>query len=464
MDGSAQSVNPGMDPEGTGLKGVGQKEEGPQRKGLKKDPLTGLYQQDYLMRELSILLRQQKSADVEASLALFQLENFYEIRRWVGKSEADLLLGDIARLLTQTLPTAVLLCRCNHYEFAALLPDEHSIHAQTLIQRVKQALHSAVSDSIPPQLELKCAVGLAAIAHSIPSAEVMFASARHNLSMALLRQRRNHTLDYQHGESVPVSLPQLLNILRGNELLLNFQPSVALKADGLRHYEVRCELPTKELAHSPSAVFEAAVKNAIGEQIDRWVMGKCLQLLLQPEMGDLRLTVNLTQNSLVSGQFFDWLRLQLAHDPTLADRLVLQISELDVLTAQHHMNSFSRQLADLRLKLSISHFGCTADPFRYLPLLRTHFVKLDVALLDNLGRDQNIEEQLAKMTRRLHESGIRVIAAMVEDMEVVPLLWSAEVNFVQGFCWREPARELSFLFAQARVLQLDSWRQGNRTN
>ncbi len=459
MDGSAQSVNPGTEPEGAGLKG-----EGPKGKGLTKDPLTGLYQQDYLMQQLSILLRQQKSDDVEASLALFQLENFYEIRRWVGKSEADFLLGDIARLLTQTLPTAVLLCRCSHYEFAALLPDEHSIHAHALIQRVKQALHSAVSDSIPPQLELKCAVGLAAIARSIPSAEVMFASARHNLSMALLRQRRSHILDSQHGEAVPTSLPQLLNILRSNELVLNFQPIVALKADGLRHYEVRCELPSSELSPSPSAVFEAAVKNALGERIDRWVVGKCLQILLQPDMADLRLTVNLTQNSLVSDQFFDWLRQQLAHDSTLTERLVLQISELDVLTAQHHMNSFSGQLTDLRLKLSISHFGCTADPFRYLPLVRTHFVKLDAALLDNLGRDQSIDEQLAKMTRRLHESGIRVIAAMVEDMEVVPLLWSAEVNFVQGFCWQEPVSELSFRFAQARVLHLDSWQQSSRTN
>jgi len=456
MDGSAKSLNPGMEPGEVVLREEGPKGKGLKGKGLKKDPLTGLYQQDYLMLELSILLRQQKSDEVEASLALFQLENFYEIRRWVGKSEADLLLGDIARLLTQTLPTAVLLCRCSHYEFAALLPDEHSIHAHALIQRVKQALHSAVSESIPPQLELKCAVGLAAIARSIPSAEVLFASARHNLSMALLRQRRSHTLDSPHGESVPVSLSQLLTILSSSELLLNFQPIVALKADELRHYEVRCELPTKELAPSSSVVFETAVKNAIGERIDRWVVGKCLQLLLLPEMDDLRLTVNLTQNSLVSSQFFDWLRQQLARDSTLAERLVLQISELDILTAQHHMHSFSRQLTDLHLKLCISHFGCTADPFRYLPLLRTHFVKLDVALLDNLGRDETIEEQLAMMTRRLHESGIRVIAAMVEDMEVVPLLWSAQVNFVQGYCWQEPARELSFRFAQARVLQLDS--------
>ncbi|MDP6416478.1 MAG: diguanylate cyclase, partial [Gammaproteobacteria bacterium] len=132
--------------------------------------------------KLDQILQESHSEPIAATLALLQLGNFYEIRHWVGKSEANLLLSDIARLLKKSLPDAVTLCRCHHYEFAALLLNECSINARPITDRAKQALHSAVSSVIPPQLELKCAIGLAVLEPTIPSAEVLFARARHQLS------------------------------------------------------------------------------------------------------------------------------------------------------------------------------------------------------------------------------------------------------------------------------------------
>ena len=54
-------------------------------------------------------LELSRKRNLTATLALLQLENFYEIRSWVGLSEADLLLTDIAQLLKASLPKRVLL-------------------------------------------------------------------------------------------------------------------------------------------------------------------------------------------------------------------------------------------------------------------------------------------------------------------------------------------------------------------
>ena len=422
--------------------------------GLQKDPLTGLFQQDYLMHELDALLRKQQQAPVEATLALLQLENFYEIRRWVCKPEANLLLSDIARLLSQSLPRSVLLCRCAHYEFAALFTAESSLHAQLLLQRVKQAMLSAVSDSIPPQLELRCGVGLVPLGPAIPSAEVMFARARHNLSLALSRQRHSGTLDAGHGAAVAMPLAQLLRVFRDDKLQLSFQALVSLLPDGLRHFEVRCHTPGDELSPAPAALFECANQNALGEHIDRWVLTRCMQELRHPAALDLRLTVTLTLNTLVSTHFFGWLRAQLTQDASLAARLVLQISEPDLLTAQHHMQYFCEQLRELRIKLCICQFGCTPDPFRYLPLLHAQLVKLDVSLLENIGADPVQRDHLAVLTARLHDSGLRVSAGMVEDMSQLPLLWAANIQSVQGFCLHRPGPTLNYAFLRKQTLAL----------
>lgn len=135
----------------------------------RRDALTGLHHQDYLCHAIDKCLQQGRKRRIVATLALLQLENFYEIGRWVGKSEANLLLNDTAQVLKSTLPENILLCRCHNYEFAALLIGKHSVNARLITDQVKQALLCAVSPSIPPQLELKCGVGLAALEPGIPS-------------------------------------------------------------------------------------------------------------------------------------------------------------------------------------------------------------------------------------------------------------------------------------------------------
>ena len=168
----------------------------------------------------------------------------------------------------------------------------------------------------------------------------------------------------------------------------------------------------------------------------------------------LRLTVNLTQNSLVSPKFFHWLENRISHFGRVAEQLVFQISEIDVLIAQHHMDYFCHKLNPLNIRLCVSHFGCTADPFRYLPLLRAHAVKLDVSLLEKLRLNLMKIQQLKRTINRLHETGLRVIAAMIDDMSLLPLLWRSKVNFAQGYCLHKPNSAMNFEFLKDETLSL----------
>ena len=434
--------------------GSGQRTSNELRFAGQRDPLTGLFEQDYLIQELERTLQKSRTQPVTATLALMQLENFYEIRTWVGKPEADLLLSDIAHLLEKSLPESVILCRWQHYEFAVLLFNESSLNARLITDRVKQALQSALSTSIPPQLELKCGVGLTAVDRNIPSVEVLFARARHKLSLAHYRGENNVQLTALAATSPGIVLKQLHKALRNHQLQLSFQPTVSLREDGLQHYEIRSFLPGENYSLPTPLLFETAVQNALGENIDRYIIGQALQLLRRQNQNSLRLTVNLTQNTVVSPHFFDWLETTIHQHSDLGEQLVFQISEIDVLIAQHHMDYFCNQLARLNIKLSISNFGCTPDPFRYLSLLRAHFVKLDVSLLEKIDVDPVKRDQLIQIIARLHQNGLRAIAGMVENMSLLPWLWKARVNFVQGYCMQKPESSLNFEFLKDETVGL----------
>ena len=402
------------------------------------DPVTGLPNRAFLEDALG----QALSDGRPATLALLQLENFYEIRSWVGKSDASFLLCDVAKLLASNLPPGITLCRCENYEFALLLRNENSVNARSITERIKQALQAAVSDSIPPQLELKCAVGLAAAEPGVRGPEVMFARARHQLSVALFRRHGEDRLSAMH-EVDGFDPRELAPALDRQPLALNFQPVVSLLPDGVERYEVRCRLPLENRRLAPLRLFEIAVRNALGGLIDQQLLSRALGILRESRQPSLCFFVSLTQNALVDPEFHRWLEAEFVGEPHLARQIVLQISEIDVLIAQHHVQYFCEHLARLELRLAISNFGLTDNPFRYLPLLKADFLKINLPATDQAGAGRR---QVEALLRGLRDTQLRVIVSLVEDIDALPWLWRAGAGLAQGYCLAGPGPEPAYRF------------------
>lgn len=440
LSGSTRRPSPQQDPR---LQKIDKRER------FEKDALTGLHGQRYLCSAIDACLEQSRQRNLTATLALLQLENFYEIRSWVGLSEADLLLTDIAQLLKTSLPKRVLLCRCHNFEFAALLIADCSVNARLITDKLKQALLSAVSPSLPRQLELKCGVGLAKLESNIPSWPVVFARARHNLSLA--HHHRELPADLV-SISPDVALRQLHGALECSELELNFQALLRLAQDPLQHYEVRCSLARHEKSLPTLLLFETAAKNALGEQLDRRIIEQVMRRLSGDAIPNRRLLVNLSHNSLVSIEFLRWLEERLSERRAFAAQLVFQISETDALIAQHHLITFCEVIKKLGCKISLSNFGCTPKPLRYLSLVPASYVKLDTSLFRKIDVNQANLEFLNTLIEELHERQISVIAPMLEQLPILRLLWQAKVDFMQGNCLHPPSPTMSFEFIETRTV------------
>ena len=334
-----------------------------------------------------------------------------------------------------------------------LLLADCSVNARLITDKLKQALLSAVSPSLPRQLELKCGVGLAKLESNIPSWHVVFARARHNLSLA-----------HHHRElpahlvliSPDIALKQLHAALACSKLELNFQAFVNLTEDPLQHYEVRCALAQREQSLPTLLLFETAVKNALGEELDRRIIEQVMRRLSKDAISNRRLVVNLSHNSLLSVHFLRWLEQQLSGRRSFASQLIFQISETDALIAQHHLSTFCEVIEKLGCKLSLSNFGCTPKPLRYLSLVPAAYVKLDTGLLRKVDVNQTNLELLSSLIEELHEKGISVIAPMLEQLPILPLLWQANVDFMQGNCLHPPSTSMRFEFIKTRTVNFGS--------
>lgn len=414
----------------------------------KVDTLTGLPLESLFREEVEDCLAQCETQSSMASLALLQLANFYEIRSWLGPTEANILLGEIVRTVSQSLPATVLACRCKNHEFALLFREEYSNQALQVMEKIRALVESTASSTIPPQLSLQCAMGLTTLNERTPSVDVAFARARLNIShtgneLNLLGEE--YTKDH---ETVTTQIQQGL-LRKGFNLL--FQPIVSLDKDGTEQFEVRTQLDDSIGVTSSQLIYEVASQYALGERIDRQVIEKTFRKIGQSK-GDAPLfTINISLDSLTSSTFLNWLRQALVRFAIPPQQIIVQISEIDILIAQHYLQQFSKTLYQLGISLSVRHFACTPDPLNYLPLLKLCQVKFDASLLTELHNQSAQRKRLREFTTALKARGIRPVAAMVEDATLLPLLWEVGISNLQGHCLEPPSADLQFEFPQEQV-------------
>ncbi|MEZ5489791.1 MAG: GGDEF domain-containing protein [Gammaproteobacteria bacterium] len=416
-----------------------------------RDELTGFATQDYFTGRLDNLMQSDLMLGADVTLVLLQLANFYQISSWVGSSEARLLLTRLAGLLKDAAPDHSWLCRCRGHEFALLLVDEGSRRFPEFAETIHQVLHRQTAHLVPPQLSLACGIGSVRLGADTPNSAIAFARARHNIWQRQLSNMAAPALFFDTGAEgmdrhVEAALAE-------NRFRLSFQGIIGFRDNSLQRYETRITLLDGEAQRPARAFMDAAVKSALGEKLDRWVFREAIRTLKAEPDPRCRLTVNVSQNSLVSPGFLDWLAARLTTD--LAPRLVLQVSEIDILITQHHLDRFCQRARTLKLGLSINHFGAVEDPFPYLTLFPADSVKLHRSRLQQLPESPERRQQLAALVGRLHDQSIAVVAATVEKFSDLPLLWQAGVDFVQGHSLHRPSSSRDCEFVEEIELRLE---------
>jgi len=410
-----------------------------------RDELTGFITQSCFTARLEQAIGARLYTGRPLTLVLLQLANFYEIASWVGTAESRQLLTSLAGLLEKTVPAGSWLCRCRNHEFALLLVDDGSRRVTEVAAAIHRALHQHGAELVPPQLNLACGIGAVRIDAGTPDSEVAFARARH-----AIRQHRS-TLP---GDDSPlgVAMPfgqgcgrRVLAAIEDNRLGLTFQGTVGFRTDAPRDYEARVVLQEDGGSLPAENFVEGAVRDAVGEKLDRWVCTRAIELLRAEPDPRCRFTVTVSQNSLVSPTFVDWLGEALP--ASLAGRLAVQVSEIDALSTQHHLARFSQAVAAIGLELVINHFGATEDPLRYLTLLPARRVSLHRSRLQQLADSLERQQDLAGLINALHQRNIAVIAGGIEKFSDLPLLWEAGIDFIQGYCIHRPSahRDCEFI-------------------
>lgn len=421
-----------------------------------QDLLTGLFNRHYLMDALGKTIANAGKDNETGALAYISIDSFMTMKSQVGIAGADLILGDLAKLLGEQTPEGYTLARLSDDAFCLLShPCEEKAMADTC-EAMRKRVEDHLFDINGRTVQITLSMGVAAITENAPKAPDLMGRA-HTASSELKKkeghENGNGVLVYNPADYESLdenhSADAIQKALDDNRFRLLFQPIINLRGEGEEHYEAFVRMLDKDDEEvSPYDFLPPVGPSDMAIKIDRWVILQTIkQLASHRSRGhDTRLFLNITAETLDDKTFMPWLSVALKAARLPGDSLIFQIRENDANNFMKQAKEFAKAVHELHSKVSISQFGCALNPFNTLKHIDVDYVKIDGSFTEEIQKKSEAKDEVTEMVKNLQSAGKLTIVPLVENAGVLATLWQAGVNYIQGYYLQAPVPEMNYDF------------------
>lgn len=418
------------------------------------DLVTGLYNRSWFQEQLDRISQQAVTDGQPSTLVYINIDNFGALQADIGIGGSDLVLADLAQILRRFFPQDALLARFGDDACSVLIEgqDPEAVVSQlpTLLKQIDSNLFEANSRTI----QITASIGVSSISET-----------NHDPAQALERAHRladqvsqaggnalkvfNPLEELEHMANRGNIIAQIRHALETNAFKLEFQPVISLRGDSAEHYEAFLRLLNNQGEEIPPAeVQSAALESGLAMEIERWLITRSVGLLAQHRSkgADTRLLLNLGSASLQDPEIVKWISALLKDTRLPADALIFQFNDADANNYLRHAKVLSESLQSIHARISLSNFGGALNPYAIFKHLPVDYVKIDESFSSDLSNPASVE-QLKEMIATLHNQGKLTIVSNVDSAIMMPTLWQAGVNYIQGNYLQPPSDSMNFNFS-----------------
>lgn len=226
--------------------------------------------------------------------------------------------------------------------------------------------------------------------------------------------------------------------IRNKQAMLAFQPVVSA-ADPKRvaFYEALIRIRDATGRIIPAKHFINEVETTeLGRMID------CLSLELAikelEDVPNLRLSVNLSARSIGYPDWMATLDRGLARNPTVGERLILEITESSAITVPDLVTNFMDNMQAKGVAFALDDFGAGYTSFRYLRDFFFDVVKFDGTFIRGIHQDPDNQALMGALVSIGRHFEMITVAEMVEHEAEAEYLRSIGVDCIQGYLYGVP--------------------------
>ncbi len=242
----------------------------------------------------------------------------------------------------------------------------------------------------------------------------------------------------------------LRRALETGRMALAYQPIVRLADGVIVSVEALIRLPGRDddregaepgslagLADlvAPAELVEVAEGTGEIDELGRWVLKEATrQAALWQRLGHrARVSVNMSVRQLSDPDFDEVVLGALTEAGLPADRLIIEITEGQLLGEDHLANQTLEKLRSRGVQLAIDDFGSGYSSLSYLRRMPVRAVKIDRTLLGGIGTDDRATTLVRAVIGAARGMGLQVICEGIESLAVARLLRELGAWAGQGF-------------------------------
>jgi EAL domain-containing protein (putative c-di-GMP-specific phosphodiesterase class I) len=246
------------------------------------------------------------------------------------------------------------------------------------------------------------------------------------------------------------TLAEVARALDENRVALAFQPVVAARETGRVAFEeglIRILDPSGRVIPAREFMWAAETRE-LGRRIDCAALQMGLAALIR--VPDLRLSINMSARSIGYPRWSRILDGALAQHPTLAERLILEITEASAMLIPDLVAVFMEEKQRRGVSFALDDFGAGFTSFRYLRDFAFDILKIDgqfVRGITSAGDNQVLLRALIGIGRHFE---MLTVAESVETPTEAAWLAEAGIDCLQGYHFGAPTIRPGWLLDRRR--------------
>lgn len=228
------------------------------------------------------------------------------------------------------------------------------------------------------------------------------------------------------------TLQMVRDAIAKKHVMLAYQPIVqTMRTDRPAYYEGLIRVLDHTGRVIPAREFiEVAETTELGRALDCSSIELGLQALYENK--NLRLAINMSARSIGYPRWKETLLSGLAKDETIAERLILEITESSAMVMPDLVTVFMNELQAKGISFALDDFGSGYTAFRYLRDFYFDMVKIDGSFVRGISSSPDNQALTQALVSVAKHFDMYTVAEYVENEEDAQYLASIGVDCMQG--------------------------------
>jgi len=409
------------------------------------------------MDELKTSITQAVNGLKQSVIIYIAIDNFQTIRDRIGISGCDILIGDIARILNENADPDHLVARFGACSYTCIGKIRQKHEAEAFAARVPELVEQHISEIGDQSISATCSASVVFLDENSPqNANDIISRAEKtcdeiqqnggNKSLTYIPRAGEMTLDEEDGLTADL----IKDALNNNRIKGLYQPIVGVKAQDGERYISSLEITTKDGRTLYENDFQsAAERTGTAKMLDRWKILHAIKKVSETvrKGRNTEFFVPLSADSILDVSLAIWISENLTKSKVSGEQLVFMINEAQAVNHLKAAKILFKGLKQIHCQFAIDEFGTGLNPFQLVKHIHADYLRINNAYMENLVQNSDNKDSIREIAYQANEMEINTITPGVDDAAILSVLWTLNVDYVQGEFLQVPQKELNYDFS-----------------